>query len=281
MLTVVVVTDGSYQQGLVVDEVLGDGSFVSKRLPWNVRRVPGVMGATQRGEAALALVVDVPALFRSKADATDASRRPHVAPERAKPRILVVDDSLTSRTLERNILGGAGYEVELAVDGEAAWALLGKQRFDLVVSDVQMPLSDGIELTRRIRRTDRLQSLPVILVTSLDRPEDIAARGLGRGQRVHRQGSLRPASAARRREPVTLMKKRVLIVDDSPSARLALRRVLEGAGFEIVGEATGVGQALASARAEPRPHHDGHAARRRGRARRGARHHARSTRLRS
>ena len=96
---------------------------------------------------------------------------------KAKPRILVVDDSLTSRTLERNILGGAGYEVEIAVDGEAAWALLGKQRFDLVVSDVQMPLCDGIELTRRIRRTDRLQNLPVILVTSLDRPEDIAAGG--------------------------------------------------------------------------------------------------------
>ena len=57
----------------------------------------------------------------------------------------------------------------------AAWALLGKQRFDLVVSDVQMPLCDGIELTRRIRRTDRLQNLPVILVTSLDRPEDVAA----------------------------------------------------------------------------------------------------------
>ncbi len=177
MLTVVVVTDGAYQQGLVVDEVLGDGSFVSKRLPWNVRRVPGVMGATQRGEAALALVVDVPALFRSKGDAADASRRPHLVTAKTKPRILVVDDSLTSRTLERNILIGAGYEVEIAVDGEAAWALLGKQRFDLVVSDVQMPLCDGIELTRRIRRSDRLQNLPVILVTSLDRPEDVAAGG--------------------------------------------------------------------------------------------------------
>jgi len=170
----VVVTDGAYQQGLVVDEVLGDGSFVSKKLPWNIRRVPCVMGAIQRGDAAPALVVDIPALFKGRAEESDASRRVHVVEERRKPRILVVDDSLTSRTLERNILGAAGFEVELAVDGEAGWTLLGKQRFDLVVSDVQMPALDGIELTRRIRRTERLQNLPVILVTSLDRPEDIA-----------------------------------------------------------------------------------------------------------
>src|SRR5690606_25397562 len=105
-LQVVVITEGSLRLGLVVDEIQGDTSFVIKRLPWNVRRARGVIGATHQGDATLALVVDVAHLFRGQTTQLEA-HRPKTDNGRRRPRILVADDSLTSRTLERNILVGA------------------------------------------------------------------------------------------------------------------------------------------------------------------------------
>jgi CheY-like chemotaxis protein len=81
---------------------------------------------------------------------------------------------LTARVLARNILAAAGYRVTLTEDGSAAWALLQKEPFDLVVSDVQMPIMDGLELTRRIRNDQNIGKLPVVLVTQLGEPEDVA-----------------------------------------------------------------------------------------------------------
>ena len=89
------------------------------------------------------------------------------------PRILVVDDSLTSRTLERNILGSAGYDVDVAANGNEAWSRLRQQAYDLIVADIQMPGMDGFELTRRVRAQPTLRHLPVILVTALGSQSDI------------------------------------------------------------------------------------------------------------
>lgn len=172
-LQVVVVTEGVQRLGLVVDEVQGDTSFVIKRLPWNVRRAQGVIGATHQGDATLALVVDPTHLFRTQHTAA-REHRVKLAAKQERPRILVADDSLTSRTLERNILVSAGYEVHVVEDGEYALEALEQRAFDLLVTDVQMPRIDGFELTRRVRAHPRLAKLPVVLVTSLDRPEDVA-----------------------------------------------------------------------------------------------------------
>ncbi len=172
-LQVVVVTEGAQRLGLVVDEVQGDTSFVIKRLPWNIRRAQGVIGATHQGDAALALVVDPTHLFRTQHTAT-REHRVKLGVHQERPRVLVADDSLTSRTLERNILASAGYEVQVVEDGVSALEALEQQAFDLLVSDVQMPRMDGFELTRRVRSNPRLSKLPIILVTSLDRPEDVA-----------------------------------------------------------------------------------------------------------
>ncbi len=172
-LTVVVVSVAETRIGLVVDEVVGDSEFVTKPLPWNFSRLRGVVGATVLGDEDLAIVVDVPGLLHAvrqkEAGRTDAVRMPQ--PGR-KPRILIVDDSVTSRTLERNILQAAGYDVTVAVDGEAGWEAMQAGSFDLVVSDVEMPRLDGFGLTRRIRA--EFGDIPIILVTSLDRQEDIA-----------------------------------------------------------------------------------------------------------
>jgi two-component system chemotaxis sensor kinase CheA len=171
-LKIVVVTEGTARLGLVVEEIIGDTTFVIKALPWNVRRLRGVIGATQQGSSALALVPDMSQLFRRETSQSEVHKL-KLPESRRRPRILVADDSLTSRTLERNILVGAGFEVETVEDGAAALAALQARQFDLMVSDVQMPEMSGLELTARVRALPALARLPIILVTSLDQPEDI------------------------------------------------------------------------------------------------------------
>lgn len=174
-ILVVAVSDGAARLGLVVDDVVSEVESVITRLPWNVPRIPGVAGAMILGTGAVAVVLDVPRLvggaLRHGGDRAEAVR---VAEKPRKRRVLVVDDSLTSRTLERNILTNAGYEVETTNDGEEAWLALQAGEYELVISDIQMPRLDGVALTRRIRAHPRLKGLPVILVTSLDRPADLA-----------------------------------------------------------------------------------------------------------
>jgi len=94
--------------------------------------------------------------------------------------ILVADDSITTRTLEKNILEAAGYRVRVAVDGAEAWTVLQSEPCSLLVSDVNMPRMDGFELTKKVRDSETLKALPIILVTSLDSRED-RERGIWAG----------------------------------------------------------------------------------------------------
>ncbi|MCX7828220.1 MAG: response regulator [Thermanaerothrix sp.] len=88
-------------------------------------------------------------------------------------RVLVAEDSVTSRVLLKNIIGSLGYQVDTASDGQDAWERLSKETFHLVVTDVEMPRMDGIELLRRIRANPSTARLPVIVVTSLDSQEQV------------------------------------------------------------------------------------------------------------
>jgi len=92
----------------------------------------------------------------------------------------VVEDSVTTRSLEKSILEGAGYEVAAAADGGEAWRLLQGAEFDLVVSDIEMPRMDGFALVEAVRGAKRLRDLPVVLVTALEKDEE-KARGLAAG----------------------------------------------------------------------------------------------------
>jgi CheY-like chemotaxis protein/DNA-binding PadR family transcriptional regulator len=96
----------------------------------------------------------------------------HESPDSPPPRILVADDSSASRALTKHLLLAAGYEVELAEDGVQAWKLLQEAVFDVLVSDAVMPQLDGFELLRRVRASQRLSELPVIVNTVLDDSED-------------------------------------------------------------------------------------------------------------
>jgi two-component system chemotaxis sensor kinase CheA len=113
------------------------------------------------------MVLRPPALTKAKPDEA-----------RQGKTILVVDDSITTRTLEKNIMEAAGYQVKLATNGEEALAVLAANGLpDLIVSDVNMPRLDGFELTSRIKQDKRYADIPLILVTSLDSPAD-KARGI-------------------------------------------------------------------------------------------------------
>ena len=102
------------------------------------------------------------------------------ARERAPRSILVVDDSMTTRTLEKSILEAHGYRVRVAVDGMEALDLLRAEKADLVIADIQMPRLDGFGLLAALKKDQNLNQIPVIVVTSLESPED-QERGLALG----------------------------------------------------------------------------------------------------
>lgn len=169
----VLVRTGGEMAGLLVEEVHGEHEVLVKRLEPPLVRVRNVAAAGLLGTGQLALILRPTDLLRSLRALPPGPAAP--APPPAAPRtrlILVVDDSITTRTMERNLLEAAGYQVRVAVDGLEAWTLLQSERVDLVVSDVDMPRLNGFELTQRIRGDERLAALPVVLVTALESRED-------------------------------------------------------------------------------------------------------------
>jgi two-component system chemotaxis sensor kinase CheA len=161
-----------------VDEVIEYGQLVLKPLGDLLERVPCISGISLLGTGRLALVLSPGDLIRaaggvSREKAGETFRLPE---EAAGPRtILVTDDSIATRTLVQTLLESAGFRVLTAADGYKALDLLGRRHVDLVVTDVQMPNLDGLELTRTIKTRSALRHLPVVLVTSLGSDADKTA----------------------------------------------------------------------------------------------------------
>ncbi len=182
-LTVVIVGAAEKRLGLVVDDLAGEQEIVMKSLGKQLAKVGGIAGATVLGSGQIILVLHTADLV--KLAVRTQARSPLVADATTAPKeavqrktILVVDDSITTRTLEKNILEAANYEVKLATNGEEALALLLSGSLpNLIVSDIKMPRLDGFGLTRRVKGDERYADIPVILVTSLDSPAD-KARGI-------------------------------------------------------------------------------------------------------
>lgn len=178
-----VLRQGERRVALLADRLVGEQEIVVKRLSWPLRRVRNVAGATVLGSGQVVPILNPSDLLKT---ATRFQHAPGVVamtaaqPEPVRPRLLVVDDSLTTRTLERSILEAAGYEVTGAADGLEALGVLRAGPIDLVVSDVNMPGLDGFGLTAEIRRDAALRQIPVVLVTSLDAREH-RERGVAAG----------------------------------------------------------------------------------------------------
>lgn len=169
----VVVTVGEQSVGLLVEEIDGEREVLVKELTAPLVRVRNIAGAGLLGTGRVALILRPADLFKSARHRPRSSGLASAAPEgRRQPLILVVDDSITTRTMEKNLLEAAGYQVRVAVDGVEAWTLLRTEAFDLVVSDVDMPRMDGLDLTARIRTDPKMSGVPVVLVTALESRED-------------------------------------------------------------------------------------------------------------
>jgi two-component system sensor histidine kinase and response regulator WspE len=182
---VVVVGEGAQARGVIVDRFLGERELVVQPLDPLLGKIKDISAGALLDDGAPVLIVDVDDLLRSIARLASDGRLAAPAPAGAEPpsarkRVLVVEDSLTVRELERKVLLQHGYEVEVAVDGMDGWNAVRGGRFDLVVTDVDMPRMDGIELVSLITRDPQLRSTPVMIVSYKDR-EDDRRRGLEAG----------------------------------------------------------------------------------------------------
>jgi two-component system chemotaxis sensor kinase CheA len=173
---------GGRQLALGVEELVDEREVVVRPITGRGRdTIPHVSGAALLTTGEIALVLDATSVVSAGLGAAGDGEAPGVAaaPTRAR-RILVVDDSITTRTLEQSVLEAAGYDVLTGVDGADGWRILQERGADLVVADVEMPRMDGLELCRRIRASKRFRELPVVLITALETAED-RARGLEKG----------------------------------------------------------------------------------------------------
>ena len=176
-----ILVTGAQRAAVGIDRVAGEESVAVKPLGYPLLRVRYFAGATILGSGLVVPILNARDLVRAALGAGAAVATPRPAePDRPRRRILVVDDSLTTRTLERYILEAAGYEVAVAGDGAEALAVLQTAGCDLLVSDVEMPRVDGVALTELIRLDPKLRALPVILVTTRESAAD-RQRGLEAG----------------------------------------------------------------------------------------------------
>ncbi|MBT4819497.1 MAG: response regulator [Lentisphaerae bacterium] len=187
-LSIVVVAGAGQRLALGVDEIVGEEEILAKSLGSQLRRVRNINAATVLASGKIVLVLNVSDLIRSAGGlgrAVPQSDGPAGgSSEREPSRILLVEDSITARVLLQSILEPAGYTVTTAVDGVEAFASLRSEVFDLVVSDVEMPRMNGFELTHRIRGEERLNDLPVVLVTARETRED-RERGIDAGANAY------------------------------------------------------------------------------------------------
>ncbi len=185
-LAVIVVGEAAGTYGLVVDKFLGERELVVQPLDPRLGKVKDIAAAALMEDGSPVLIVDVEDMVRSVEKLISAGRLTKVrgganaADAPVRKRVLVVDDSLTVRELERKLLGSRGYEVEVAVDGMDGWNAVRTGHFNLVVSDIDMPRMDGIELVTLIKKDPNLKTLPVMIVSYKDREED-RRRGLDAG----------------------------------------------------------------------------------------------------
>jgi two-component system chemotaxis sensor kinase CheA len=164
----VVLSDSARRHGFGVDRLLGQRDVVLKSLSRRLPHLPALAGASVEPDGSILLVLDPPGLIQRarRTGIGNEPRTPIHSPDLPRRRILVVDDALTVRELQRSILERAGFEVRIAADGSEALAKLAEEPSDLVLTDVEMPIMDGFALTEAIRAHPSVANIPVLILTS-------------------------------------------------------------------------------------------------------------------
>src|SRR6185369_8704937 len=150
-------TNGPRRAAFLVDEILGETEVLVKDLPLPLRRLRNISSAGLLGSGDLVLIARASDLLVAVHSHRQASAEiDSAATHHQTARVLIVDDSITTRTMEKNLFEAAGYAVTTAVDGADAWSILQRHAVDLVVSDIDMPRMNGFDLTAQIRGDNRL-----------------------------------------------------------------------------------------------------------------------------
>ena len=161
---------------VVVGEILGTQEIVIKKLPWPFLHVEKIAGECILGNGEPAFVLNmaeaISGTYEKRIGEVFEEDLAQPISERKEFLVLVVDDSITTRTLEKNIIESAGYQVKTASNGLEAWRSIQSDTINLVVSDIVMPHLDGIELCKKIRSSEKYKNLPIILSTSMDSEVD-------------------------------------------------------------------------------------------------------------
>ena len=186
VIHVVIISDRLNQYAIFVDSFTGEFELVVRPLDPRLGKVSDISSVSVLEDGSPVLILDIDDMVRSIDNILNGGRLQGISdskaagPVSARKRILVVDDSITVREVERNLLANNGYDVDVAVDGAEGWNAVRAGQYALVVTDVDMPRMNGIELVSNIKRHERLHSLPVMIVSYKDREED-RLRGLEAG----------------------------------------------------------------------------------------------------
>ena len=182
-MPVIILGSGDKRIAFIVDEIINELEVLVKNLGKQLKRVPNISGATILGTGRVVLILNVSDLIKTsagKALPPQMLKTIEAKKNEVKKSILIVEDSLTARTLLKNILEASGYVVKTAIDGEDGYNQIKTHAFNAVVSDVEMPRMNGFELTKKIRDDQSRSETPVILVTNLDSRVD-RERGIDAG----------------------------------------------------------------------------------------------------
>ena len=186
LFLVVIVQSVEKRIGLMVDQLLGRQEIVRKNLGEPLRNVRGISGATIIGDGRVILILDIPQIIENAESVMVRKVQIPSGPAPAKKRkaILLVEDTLSTAMLEKNILESAGFSVVIARDGNEAVEKASQERFDLVITDILMPRMDGFELTLRLKKDHLYKDVPIIIVTTRESDAD-KRRGLEAGAEAY------------------------------------------------------------------------------------------------
>ncbi|MBC5805774.1 MAG: hypothetical protein DLM53_04040 [Candidatus Eremiobacter antarcticus] len=175
----VTLQQGERRAAFVVDNLTDVSDVIIKALPWPLAQLPGMAGYCVLASGSAMCVLDGEYLVNAAHDRQSGGTM-RTAPAAAKPNLLIVDDSLTTRTLLRSIMMSAGYDASTAVDGVDAWAKIQSGHYDCIVSDIEMPNMNGWDLCARVKGEQRWANTPFVLITSLSK-DDERRRGFEAG----------------------------------------------------------------------------------------------------
>lgn len=158
--------------GVIVDNLIDQQDVVIKPQSKLLKRIPNITGATILASGEVCMILHPPDLLHSLRNGSWQNVSLPVESSTIKNKLLLVEDSIIIRTQMQRLLKGAGYEVTIAENGLQGWQKVQNQNFDIVLSDVEMPEMNGLEMTSKIRQHRQYDQLPIVLITTLSSPED-------------------------------------------------------------------------------------------------------------